>query len=127
MILRISSTVARGDENMRVLIIEPLKEPYVKDIDGSLETMQKIVGGTIQALYPFDNPIALVCNDDGKLLRLPLNRALFDEQGNIYDIIAGTFFICAAPSDSDSFASLTDEQIKKFSKRFDAMEFYLKL
>ena len=112
---------------MRVLIIEPLKEPYVKDIDGSLETMQKIVGGTIQTLYPFDTPVALVCNDDGKLLRLPLNRALFDEQGNIYDIIAGTFFICAAPSDSDSFASLTDEQIKKFSKRFDTMEFYLKL
>ena len=111
---------------MKILVVEPLQEPYVKDIDSSLETMQNIVGGTIQAIYPFDNPVALICNDDGKLLRLPLNRALFDEQGNIYDIIAGTFFICSAPLDSDSFASLTDEQIEKYKKRFDAMEFYLK-
>ena len=112
---------------MKILVVEPLKEPYVKEISGTLESMQAIVGGTIQAIYPFDNPdVALICNDDGKLLRLPLNRALFDEQGNIYDIIAGTFFICSAPSDSNSFASLTDGQIEKFSKRFDALEFYLK-
>jgi len=112
---------------MKVLIVEPLKEPYAKEIDGGLESMQKLVGGTIQAIYPFDDAeVALICNDDGKLLRLPLNRALFDEQGNIYDIIAGTFFICSAPPDSNSFASLTDEQIEKYKKRFDAMEFYLK-
>jgi len=112
---------------MIVLIVEPLKEPYAKEIDGGLESMQKLVGGTIQAIYPFDDAeVALICNDDGKLLRLPLNRALFDEQGNIYDIIAGTFFICSAPPDSNSFASLTDEQIEKYKKRFDAMEFYLK-
>lgn len=111
---------------MKVLIVEPLKEPCVKDIDGSLESMQEIVGGTIQVIYPFDNPVALICNDDGKLLRLPLNRALFDGNGDIYDIIAGTFFICAAPSDSDNFASLTDEQIEKYKKRFAAMEFYVK-
>lgn len=38
--------------------------------------MQEIVGGTIQVLYPFAEPVALVCNDEGKLLGLPLNRAL---------------------------------------------------
>lgn len=112
---------------MKILVVEPLKEPYVKELDGSLESMQAIVGGLIQSIYPFDHPeIALICNDEGKLMRLLLNRALFDDQGNIYDIIAGTFFICSAPSDSDSFASLTDEQIEKYKKRFDAMEFYIK-
>ena len=112
---------------MKVLIVEPLKEPYVKDIPNTLEAKQQIVGGLIQSIYPFDHPeIALICNDEGKLMGLPLNRALFDDQGNIYDIIAGTFFICSAPLDSDSFASLTDEQIEKYKKRFDAMEFYLK-
>lgn len=104
-----------------------MKEPYVKEIDGRLETMQNIVGGLIQAIYPFDNPeIALICNDEGKLIRLPLNRALRDKNGEVYDIISGTFFLCSAPADSENFESLTDEQIEKYTKRFEALEFYFK-
>ena len=111
---------------MKILIIEPLKEPYVKEIDGKLETMQSIVGGLIQAIYPFDHPeIALICNDESKLMGLPPNRALFDKNGKIIDIIAGTFFLCSAPTDSDDFEGLTDEQIKKYTKRFEAIEIYI--
>ena len=61
---------------MRILLVEPGKTPVLKEIDGSLKSMQEIVGGTIQVLYPFAEPVALVCNDEGKLLGLPLNRAL---------------------------------------------------
>ena len=110
---------------MKVLIVEPLTEPYVKEIDSSLESMQSIVGGLIQAIYPFDHPIALICNEEGKLMRLPLNRALFDKGGNVIDIIAGTFFICSAPADSENFESLTDEQIETYKKRFEALEVYI--
>lgn len=111
---------------MKILVIEPLKEPYVIEIDGTLESMQQIVGGLIQAIYPFDHPeIALICNEEGKLNRLPLNRALFDNDGNIVDIIAGTFFLCSAPTDSENFESLTDEQIEKYKKRFEALEVYI--
>ena len=100
---------------MKVLIVEPLKAPYAAEIDGSLESMQNIVGGLIQVIYPFDDPVALVCNDEGKLLGLPLNRILADGNGRAYDIIAGTFFLCAAPSDSDSFESLAEEQIQHYT------------
>ena len=111
---------------MKVLIVEPLKEPYVKDIDRGLESMQSIVGGLIQAIYPFDHPeIALICNDEGKLMGLPLNRALFDKDGKIVDIISGTFFLCSAPADGENFESLTDEQIEKYKKRFEALEIYI--
>ena len=111
---------------MKILVIEPMKEPYVKEIDGKLETMQSIVGGLIQAIYPFDHPeIALICNEEGKIDRLPLNRALFDKDGNIVDIVAGTFFLCSAPADSENFESLNDEQIETYKKRFDALEFYI--
>ena len=113
---------------MKILVIEPLKEPYVKAIDGNLESMQQLVGGLIQAIYPFDHPeIALICNEEAKLNRLPLNRALFDSDGNIVDIIAGTFFLCSAPTYSESFESLTDEQIEKYKKRFEALEVYITL
>ena len=111
---------------MKVLIIEPLKEPYVKEITDGLDGMQETVGGLIQTIYPFDHPeIALICNEEGKLHHLPLNRALFDEDGNIVDIIAGTFFLCSAPSDSENFESLNDEQIEKYKKRFEALEVYI--
>lgn len=111
---------------MKILVIEPMKEPYVKEIDGKLETMQSIVGGLIQAIYPFDHPeIVLICNEEGKLNKLRLNRALFDKDGNIVDIVAGTFFLCSAPADSENFEGLSDDQIETYKKRFDALEFYI--
>ena len=71
---------------MKILVIEPLTPPYVKDIPNTLEAKQEIVGGLIQAIYPFDLPeIALICNDGSKLMGLTLNRALFDKDGNIVD------------------------------------------
>ena len=77
---------------MKVLFIEPGKPPRPAIIPQTLAAMQKAVGGLIQAVYPFDDPVALICNEEAKLEGLPLNRALRDEDGNIYDIIAGTFF-----------------------------------
>ena len=112
---------------MQIVIVEPKKKPTVQDINDGLEAMQKIVGGTIQAIYPFEEPIALICNDEGKLLNLPLNRALRDSTGCIYDIVAGTFFLCAAPPDSDNFASLTEEQTQTCLKRFAVPEQFIQV
>ena len=112
---------------MKILVIESLTKPYIKEIDGSLESMQKIVGGLIQAIYPYeDKDVALVCNEEAKLIGLPLNRALYDDKGQIYDIIAGTFFLCQAPADSENFESLNDEQIKQFKEKYRYSEIYLK-
>ena len=47
---------------MRILVVEPKCRPKVKEIDGSLKSMQDVVGGWIQAIYPFFEPVALVCN-----------------------------------------------------------------
>ena len=110
---------------MRVLVVEPERRPEVKEIDGSLKSMQEVVGGWIQALFPFDEPLALVCNDEGKLMNLPANRGLRDKNGQIYDIICGTFFLCGAPSDSDHFTSLTPEQIERYRERFYTPEMFL--
>ena len=109
---------------MRILAVEPERRPEVREIDGSLESMQEIVGGWIQALYPFDEPVALVCNDEGKLLNLSANRGLRDKNGNIYDIVVGTFFLCGAPADSEHFVSLTPEQIERYRERFYTPEMF---
>ena len=110
---------------MRVIVVEPKKKPMVQDIGSDLESMQKIVRGLIEAVYPFDEPVALICNEEGKLLNLPLNRALQDDAGNVYDIISGTFFVCAASPDSDRFEDLTDQQVKTYMERFSMPEMFL--
>lgn len=112
---------------MQVVIVEPEKKPRVQSIEDSLASMQEIVGGTIQAVYPFDEPVALICNDEGKLLSLPLNRALRDSDGRVYDIVAGTFFLCGATASSDRFDSLTEEQAQHFLKRFSASEQFVRV
>ena len=109
---------------MRVLVVEPERRPELREIDGSLESMQKIVGGLIQPIYPFDDPIALVCNDEGKLMNLPMNRSLRDKNGQIYDVVFGTFILCGASADSDHFTSLTPEQIGQYQKRFYTPEMF---
>ena len=83
---------------MRVLIIEPRKCPHVAEIDGSLKSMQEIVGGYIEVICPFADKVAIVCNEEGKLKPDTEWNRLIPECG---DIIKGTFFICG-----DSFGFL---------------------
>lgn len=110
---------------MLVLTVEPGKAPEAKEISGSLKEMQSIVGGFIQAIYPFEDEVALICNEESLLLGLTPNRALKDDNGNIYDVICGTFFLCGAPADSDNFTSLTSEQIKQFYQQFHQPEIFV--
>lgn len=106
-----------SDNSLRVLVVEPTKDPYVMEMDGSLKKMQALVGGYIQAVPARDDPSAvLVCNEEGKLLGLPENRFLRDSTGRPYDIIHGTFFV--AGSSGEQFCSLTDAQIETFTRRY---------
>lgn len=111
---------------MRVLKVAPGQVPVTAEISGTLESMQTMVGGTIQAIYPFADAVSVICNDDGKLLGLPLNRALYAPGTTYpYDIITGTFFICGVPANSGSFTSLTEAQIQKYKRLFAAPESFL--
>lgn len=101
---------------MTVLLIKPGMEPEVVDIDSGLESLQEAVGGDIAATYPYEDPVAIICNDNGKIMNLPWNRALCDENGEIYDIIAGNFLIVGLTE--EDFGSLSDELIEKYRSLF---------
>jgi len=105
---------------MNVLIIEPGEVPREAEIGSGLKAMQDIVGGLIEAVYPYDDPVALVCNEEGKLLGLPLNRKIED-----FDIIAGTFFICGLGE--DNFASLPTGLMEKYKEKFAQPEIFMRL
>ena len=112
-------------EKMTVLVVEPMKEPYVKEIDPGLHALQAEVGGDIGATYPFSVPVALVCNDEGKLIGLDLNRGLRDENGEIYDIMAGTFLVVGLGE--EDFTSLSPELAQKYTEHFRQPEQFISL
>ena len=116
----------QNENTLSVLKIAPGQYPQQVEIDNDLKALQEAVGGFIGASYPFaDDPIAIVYNDDGKLMGLPLNRALRDEDGQMYDAVAGTFLVVGL--DEEDFASLTPELAQKYEQLFHQPEAFLKL
>ena len=110
---------------MNVLVVEPYKKPYEKDIEPGLESLQEAVGGNIEAIYPFDEPVAVICNDEGKLLGLPLNRAIRDESGAVRDIIAGPCIVTGLGE--EDFCELSPELTELFKERYATPEQFITL
>lgn len=107
-------------EKIAVLLVQPNKFPRMIEIDGSLEAMQKIVGGYIEEYMPFSDEVAIICNEEGKMSGCPLNRAIYSETDTheMIDIIAGDFFIAYAPAESEKFLSLPPDLAKKYETLF---------
>ena len=113
------------EPTITILCIAPGKAPEAVSIPNTLEALQSEVGGTIEAVYPFPEEAAVVCHDEAKLIGFPLNRALSDEDGSIYNIIAGTFLVVGLSK--DNFASLPSELLAKFTKRFARPEAFVRM
>ena len=113
------------DDKISVLAVEPMKEPYVKEINPGLDSLQKEVGGLIQATYPYDDMVAIICNDEGKLNGLPLNRAIYNDDKEMTDIIAGTFLIVGLGE--ENFTSLSDGLQKKYANIFKNPEEFVRI
>ena len=100
---------------MDVLVVEPGYAPYEKSING-LDEMQATVGGLIQAIYPYEEQVAIVCNEEGLLHGLEFNRSVPGAYGGV----VGTFFICGLGE--EDFCSLTPEQMEKYRKEYHKAE-----
>ena len=105
---------------MKILICEPHKRPYIKDIEHTLENLQSVVGGYIQACYPFEDDAAVICNEEGLLIGLEANRTV-----EHYGMIFGTFFVCGLTE--DDFTGLTDEQIERYSQLYQTPEMLVRI
>lgn len=101
------------NNRIKCLLVKPYELPEEIEIDNTLESFQKMVGGYIEHVYlPEDTSVILICNEEGKINRLKLNREIG------YDIIAGDFLI-VGDCNKEDYQSLTDEQILKYKIRFD--------
>lgn len=115
----------KEDIIMKVLMVEPGKSPYAAEIESGLKSLQAAVGGDIQAVYPYEDPVALICNEEGKLLGLPLNRALFDDDGHVYDIVSGNFLIVGLGE--EDFTDLSPDLMEKYGEQFKYPEKFARI
>ena len=106
-------------EQMTVLVVEPGYAPYEKTIPHELHAMQEIVGGLITAIYPYEEMVAIVANDEGILLGMDFNRSVEGGYGGVF----GPFFVCGLTE--DDFCSLPPDQIERFKKKFHKAELLL--
>mgnify|MGYP000632565944 FL=1 len=113
------------DDTLEVLMVEPGQYPRVERIGSDLASLQKAVDGYIEAIYPYDDPVALICGEEAKLEGKPLNRALRDGSGEAYDVVAGTFLVVGLGE--EDFASLTPELAQKYEEHFHQPEDFIRL
>ena len=110
---------------MKVVLLKPFEYARAAEIGTSLEAMQAVVGGLIEPAYYFDEEVCLICNEEGKINGMPLNRAIYDKDKNMIDIIAGTAFSCDCSG--QNFGSLTEEQIKRYTEQFKKPERFVRI
>ena len=109
---------------MKVIMVEPLKPAYVAEIGTDLESMQKAVGGDIETVYPYTDPLVLVCDEEGKYDGKEKNRALVSDSGEIYDVVFGTFFI--AGIGDEEFTSVPDNLTEKYLEKYKNPHAFIK-
>ena len=91
----------------------------------AMEGKKVLVVDTDPQAYPFNEPVALVMHDEGKIMGKDLNRALRDGDGEIYDIIAGDFLVVGLGE--EDFSSLSPELMKQFEEHFHQPETFVRM
>lgn len=111
-------TFEKAEEKISVVLVEVGKVPRLVEIENTLEAMQSLVGGNIEEYMPFNDEVAIVCNEEGKMRGLSLNRAIYTNSRKILDVIAGDFFVAYAPKGTDKFQSMPEDLAKKYEEYF---------
>jgi len=120
--------VKASDGKISVLLVEPNKYPKMIEIDDTLEVMQTVVGGDIEEYMPFEDEVAIICNEEGKITGMAPNRAVYEENSReMLDIICGKFFIVYAPFEAERFQSLPPDFAEKYREKFKYPERFMRV
>lgn len=115
------------EERIKIFPLKPedkLNETEFSFIQNTLEAKQRYVGGTIQAIcFDTEHSLNIICNDDGKLLGLPMNRAWVVD-GKVIDVIVGDALICRHKG--AEFCSIHEEDKEIILNTFMPIIAYLK-
>lgn len=112
-------------EKLDVLLVKPGMYPQQVQINSGLAALQQAVEGDIEAAYYFEESVAVIVNEEGKLNGSELNRAICDQDSNIVDIIAGNFLVVGLGE--ENFCSLSPELMQKFEEKFHQPEMFVRM
>ena len=94
---------------IKVVVKEPGKAPEERKIRDTLEDLQELVCGFIEAVY-FAEGVVMLVNEDGKNARLMPNFPLWN------DIICGTAVFVGHEGDDFADCPMSAEEIQKILK-----------
>ena len=101
---------------VKILVVEPGKKPYEKEIENNLSSFQKEVEGRIEPIYPFeDDSVFCYCNEESKMNGSKLNWGWFIDD-RLVDAVCGTFIVLGDNGNGGE-RSLTENEIE-MAKRF---------
>ena len=107
---------------MKAIVIKPGKYARIEDIDPTYSTLRSLVGGNIEMTYPFeDEYLAVISNEESKLLDLPPNRAVRRTDGTVADIYCGTMVVVALAPEGE-YRDLTNKEAKTVMKMWGVPE-----
>ena len=92
------STKEIGNQKIKVVLLEPGKIARTAEIGTSLKNLQEIVDGYIETAHFFDEPVCLVCNEEGKVRELPINRGIYDKTRNLLMLLSEQLLSVTAPA-----------------------------
>lgn len=118
------TAVAEREKLLDILLVEPMKPPKPVQIPDTLKALQQAVGGYIETLSVYDDAI-LVCNEEGKINGSQLNRGIYNEDGELVEIIGGTFLVVGMGE--EKFESLSSELMDKYKEQFEKPEKFFKI
>lgn len=122
-------TTKHNKEQISVIFCRPGEVAEVVEIENDLEPMQELVDGLIESYDPFYSEtdpryenVILVCNEEGKIRQMPPSRVIVYENGHVMDVIAGPFFLCYAPVESERFLSMPADIEEEYRKKYELPE-----
>lgn len=110
--------------DIEALLIKPLQYPQRVTIGSDLDSLQKAVEGPMEDVYPWEDNACIICNEEGKMHGMALNRGLYDDYGRLADIIAGPFLIVGLSE--ESFQSLTKQQMEHYEDLFYSPQVFVR-
>lgn len=101
---------------MKALLIKPEINPKVVDINSNLESLQEMVGGYVEVIYPYSDKVAVLLDEEGRFKGKQSNRTIIADSELSYGAVVGDFLVVGI--DGEDFISLSDELLEKYSDRF---------
>lgn len=92
---------------------------YMSEIEDSFEALKNYIGGRITT-YDFTDEIVLVAEEDAVVLGRPLNRVLYNNDGERLAVFAGNLLFVR--HEGDKFISLHARDIELIEERFKPIE-----